>query len=313
MINLFRKIKLRWLRVQHRLDDGAGKVAFPASGEIRPLSVALFFLAGVTRGSLNIRAAAIAYQFLLAAPLAALFLFSIVPYVPVEGLQGEIIGLVRDLLPANAFDTISSTVTDALTTRRSLPFLGLVLAIFFAGNGINNTFKAFEATVHEIRSPTRLARRRASFGVVALLLLISTVASALVIFGRAGALLLVRAGIIGPAIAGVTALIVRWIVLVAIVYSGLLSLYSYASAGWTNLRPALIGAAGATLLIISGSAAFSFYINSFGQYNRLFGSIGTLIVILLWMRLNALSVLLGFELNASLRSTLKLARRRPED
>jgi len=66
---------------------------------------------------------------------------------------------------------------------------------------------------------------------------------------------------------------------------------------WKIFSP---GSIFATIFIIVTSLGFSYYINHFSQYNKIYGSIGTLIIILLWMYFNSIILLTGFELNASI-------------
>src|SRR5690606_11349783 len=105
----------------------------------------------------------------------------------------------------------------------------------------------------------------------------------------------------------------RWIILFAIYFFTVSMLYKFGPASsrkWKFFNP---GATLATILAILTFSAFAFYINKFGAYNKLYGSIGTLIVIMIWLYLNSLILLVGFELNASIalsKQSIKIVRPR---
>jgi membrane protein len=92
----------------------------------------------------------------------------------------------------------------------------------------------------------------------------------------------------------------KWIVIVLLLFVAISFLYYFAPAKRTGFKFFSPGSTLATLLFILTSLGFSAYVNNFGQYNKLYGSIGTLMVILLWLYLNSIAILIGFELNLSI-------------
>jgi membrane protein len=109
--------------------------------------------------------------------------------------------------------------------------------------------------------------------------------------------------------------IFRWVVVLALFYAGISTIYRYGSSTHRKIPFFTPGATLATLLSILSSWGFSFYVDNFGTYNKVYGSIGTLIVLLVWLQLNCLIILIGFELNASilvLRARRKLRQEAAE-
>jgi len=95
-------------------------------------------------------------------------------------------------------------------------------------------------------------------------------------------------------------IITRWLIIVALILFSISILFHFGPAVQRKLRFISAGSSLATILLITTSVIFAYYINNFGQYNKLYGSIGTLIVIMLWIYINSLILLIGFELNASI-------------
>ena len=127
------------------------------------------------------------------------------------------------------------------------------------------------------------------------------VAVALIIFTQFASNYFVELGIIKQS--SVTLMVIgKWIILLAFLFVGLSVLFQYGPSKKTHWILISPGSIIATLFIILTSTGFGFYIDHFGQYNKLYGSIGTLIIILLWMYFNAIVMLIGFELNASIYS-----------
>ena len=83
-------------------------------------------------------------------------------------------------------------------------------------------------------------------------------------------------------------------------FLGITTIFNFGPAIKSKLKVFSAGAILATIFIILTSILFSYYINNFSQYNKIYGSIGTLMIILIWMYFNAIILLTGFELNASI-------------
>jgi membrane protein len=92
----------------------------------------------------------------------------------------------------------------------------------------------------------------------------------------------------------------KWLVIAALLFFTISFIYYYGPAKKRKWRFISAGSTLATCLSILTSIGFSYFVNNFGQYNKLYGSMGTLIVVLLWIYFNSLILLIGFELNASI-------------
>ena len=258
--------------------------------------IAKFFWKGLSQGSVSNRAASISFSFFLALFPGVIFLFTLIPFIPVKGFQYELFRLLEDVLPPNSFEAAQSTITDILTVKRG-ELLGLTIvgALVFATNGTLSIIDNFGQTVHGLRTRGFWSQYLAA-------LVLTLVLAILLISGIAGmALTDLFLGTLIPGEAGewITAAS-RWLVILVLVLLSVSFLFYFGPvrrAPWRFLSP---GALLATFLVWLTSYLFGIYVTDFARYNQLYGSIGTLMIIQLWIFVNAVGLIIGFELNASM-------------
>lgn len=273
----------------------------------RPLplyTVIDFFIKEISNSSLVNRASSLAYSFMLAVFPATIFLCTLIPYIPIDNFQIELLRILANIMPTNAYLAFRGTILDIIRNQNGqLLSFGFLTTVYFATNGVTNLMKAFNKSSLLTDKRSWLKRR-----VVALYLTIA-ISFALVI--AIGILVAGQAVIsfIKFHLASKNAFwfysilflrwVVSWLVIVIIFFATVSVLYRYGPAHkkrWKFINP---GAVLATALAVLTSLGFSYYINNFSSYNKVYGSIGTLIVVMIWMYLNSLILLIGFELNAS--------------
>jgi membrane protein len=258
--------------------------------------VAIFFWKGIYEGAVTSRAASISFSFFLALFPGVIFVFTLIPFIPIDGFQHELFRLLRDILPPNSFDAAYSTITDILTIKRGdLLSLTVFAALFFATNGTLALIGNFGQTIHRLNVRGFWSQYLAAFWL--------TLALALLLIGGIAVLALGEVWIptLVPGDNGlwITA-IARWVVLLGLVLFAISLLFYFGpmrSAPWRFISP---GAVLATVLVWLTSFLFGIYVTDFSRYNQLYGSIGTLMIIQLWIYVNAIGLILGFELNASM-------------
>jgi membrane protein len=209
--------------------------------------------------------------------------------------------MIESMMPANVFELLESTLRDMFVKRMALQLFGILIALFFATNAINVLIVAFNNTYHAIETRSWIQRRTiAAFLVIIMFILIASAVS-LILFSRSAINLLDSKEIIQK---GITLLLLRigkWFVIIALIYSALSFLYWLGPSRKMKWKFYSAGSSLASVLVILTSLIFSSIINNFGQFNKFFGSIGTLMVILLWLYFNSIALLIGFELNASIK------------
>ena len=284
--------------------------ALPGFEGMPMYNVADFFFTGIQRGSIIMRAQSLAFSFFLAIFPATIFLFSLIPYVPLQDFQDQLLLLIRNILPKNAYESTRETIEDIIKHQRGgLLSLGFVFALYFTTNGFMALMRGFNSSYHEQEKRPPWKRRGVAVILTIIMSVLLIVATALIIFSEVTFKYLVKKAILKSKTQVLLILFGKWIVVFALFFFAISFLYYYAPAVRKKWRFISAGSTFATVLTIFISIVFAFFVNNFGQYNKVYGSIGTLIVILLWIYFNSLILLLGFELNASIDRAKKKATR----
>ncbi|MBK7131493.1 MAG: YihY/virulence factor BrkB family protein [Bacteroidales bacterium] len=267
-----------------------------------PIShVITFVIKGLRKGVLVTRASSIAFNLLLALLPASIFLFTLIPFIPIPNFQSEVIRLFENILPSNAFHFLEATIVDIVTNKSG----GLLLFMFFATvvfstNGIHAVINAFVVSAHSFKSRSWVNQRKISVILLLIVVLMISTAGFLVIFGKIAVNRLVEIHLIERNLVIYLLVFLKWILIILLLFLAISFLYYLAPARKTGFRFLSPGSTLATVLFILTSLGFSAFVNNFGQYNKLYGSIGTLMVVLVWLYLNSIAILIGFELNVSI-------------
>ncbi|MDP2189682.1 MAG: YihY/virulence factor BrkB family protein [Sphingobacteriaceae bacterium] len=276
--------------------------------------VLVFFFREITKPDLTMRASAITFSFFLALFPGTLFLFTLIPYIPIADLDVIILDFFSEVMPDSAFEAVKTTISDIVSKQQTgLLSFGILMALYFSTNGLNALMESFNKSYDIFESRSFLYQRGMALLLTLLELAVLVVAVVLILGGSVAIDVLVMYGLIKASYIAVLFRVMEWVIILVLIYIGVSLLYYFGPAVNRRWKFFSIGSVVATLLFVVTSTAFSYYINHFGTYNKLYGSIGTLIVVMLWMNLNSLIILVGFELNAAIyinRSLLIEARQR---
>ncbi len=273
----------------------------PGFSPLPVYTVASFFFQEIGKDELINKASSLAYNFMLAIFPAIIFIFTLIPYIPIDDFQNQLMNLIALVLPLEAYDAVKTTLLDIVSNQNSkLLSFGFFLALFFATNGVHTLMQAFNKSSLLIETRPWLKQRLVALYLTILIsfalifgLIIMTIGE--YIFGLLKTelafkdsfwLYILNAG--------------RWFILVVVYFVTISLLYRYGPAHPKKWRFFSAGSWMATILAVLTFWGFSYYINNFGNYNKLYGSIGTLIVLMIWLYLNSLIIMVGFELNASI-------------
>jgi len=299
--NLLQNIKDKRF-VKKRIQNFKEK-SFIGLGGIPIYDVLEFFIKSISEGAIAVRASSVAFNFFLGIFPTIIFFFSLIPYIPIENFQIELLKLIKDVTPDFAYETIETTITDiAVNKKASLLSFGFISGLYFSTKGINALIVAFNATSLELQSRKWLNQQLIS---VFLMLMMATLVSiAIFIITATGPLLdfLVRNHLMMVDMVYYLLIVAKWVVVFLLFLFSISTIYYFAPASKNDWKFLSVGSVLATLLSIVISTGFAFYVSNFGQYNKLYGSLGTLIVILMWLYLNAFVIILGFELNVSIKN-----------
>lgn len=274
--------------------------------------VTRFFYNQVKAVGLTERASAIAYNFIMAIPPSFLFLFTLIPNLPFirkKEILNQLSLLIKDIIPAEGYNkTIINFIKETFFDAPVFGLLsfGLLLALFFASNGMMGLMRSFNKDYIGFKKRRGLHDRWIAirlttliFGLVlGCLIILITQGAALRWLGLKSNFWL---ELIGYA---------RWLVIIALIYYSIAFIYKYAPAVQKRWKLTSPGAILATFLCILASLGFSYFVNNFGEYNALYGSIGTIIVLMALIFINSLVLLIGFELNVSIKSLRAIAEKR---
>lgn len=297
--------------------------SLPGFFKVPIYDVFVFVLNEVRRNDLFIRANSMAYSFFLSIFPSLISLFTLLPYLrkyflrflPNQGedfhnvLQTEI----QQVLPGDVGLILSSFIEDLITNPRvGLLSFGFLLAIYFSSNAMLTMMQGFEKSYMKTfkkRTPFRKRLVAVALTFQMGILLISSVV--LIIVGNLLIGWVIEWGNLSWFSQG-GIYFIRWLVIIMLFYTVISAIYRYGVAVRQKFRMFSPGATLATILSILTSVLFSFYVDNFSQYNKLYGSFGAIIVTMLWLQINSLVLLIGFELNASIAINRDL-KEIPED
>jgi membrane protein len=277
------------------------RVALPGFDNMPIYYVADFFFTGIHRGRIVTRAQALAFSFFLAIFPSIIFLFSLLPYIPIHNFQDALLDIIKLSLPSNAFGSARETIEDIVKIPHGgLLSFGFLAALYFTTNGFMTMMRGFNSSYHvaETRSPWK--QRGVAFILTIILSILVLVSTLMIIGSESVTHYLAKNSILKSKTQIAFLLAGRWVVVLALFFTGISFVYYYGPSRKKRWRFVSAGSTMATIFSILVSVGFAYFVNHFGQYNKIYGSIGTLIVIMLWIYFNSLILILGFELNASI-------------
>jgi len=285
------------------------RITLPGFDGYSLYEVLRFFVRRLLEGEVQTRAHSIAFSFFLALFPALIFLFTLIPYIPVAGFQDKLLMALRDIMPPSTYEEARITIEDIITRQRGgLLSLGFLFALYISSNGIMTIISVFN-----VRSPHKnvpaFKLRMKSVWLTLYLSFLVLVAIALLILSEYGFYYL-REKIELTSRAPLYILAAgKWILLMALCFTAISSLYYFGTSKAARWRFISAGSTLATTLIIATSLGFNYFIENFSQYNKLYGSIGTLIIILVWIDFNCLQLIIGFELNSAIEQARLTSKR----
>lgn len=286
----------------------ADSIKYPGEEKISLLNIGTFFITGLMQGDIQARARSIAFDFFLAIFPAIIFFFTLIPYVPIDGFQERILELLQQLLPPYTFEAAKLTIEDILNQQRGgLLSFGFIFAMYVSTNGIHSMIEGFNQSYHGIEVRSGFMQRMVSILLTLVLSIIVITSIILIFIAEYATNLLTEHDLIiqNPKMPFLRT--GTWIILIIMSLVMISCLY-YFGPSKKNRRPFIsVGSVTATSLLIITTLAFNYFIGNFSQYNKIYGSIGTLLIIMLWIYFNSLQLIIGFELNASIENAMKQA------
>jgi membrane protein len=284
LVFLLQKIKLPWLHGLSLYD-----------------LLDLYFI-GIIEGALSYRAAAIAWSFFMALFPFMLFILNLIPYIPIQGFQEDFLGFVQQSVPPTTYDAIYKIINDILHNSHSgLLSTGFLMAVLLMTNGVNAILGGFESS-HHIHNSLKRKFFRQYFISLALSIILSHVlivtVAAIIIFE-----VFIQKTKIQDVLSENIPLIEmgRYLFVILMILFSTSFLFKFGIKHDKNRSFISIGSVFTTILILILSYFFGIWVVKFSKYNELYGSIGTLLVVMFYIWINCMVLLLGFDLNASIQ------------
>lgn len=287
------------------------KTFLPGFRGIALYDVIMFFLGQVKTVGMTERSSAIAFNFVMAIPPAIIFLFTLIPFLPIsKEFEEGLYSLIRDVIPGEKNNaTVINFLQDFINNPRSgLLSFGFVLSMFFSSNAIMGIQRSFDKNYLGFKKRTEFQKRLSALRIT-MVLYIFVIASVLLIVAQGKLLELIVAD------KSVRAFIIntRWLIIVLLFFLCISYIHRHAPAvhkKWRLINP---GSILSTFLMLLTTLLFSWWVSRFDNYNQLYGSISAIMILMALIFVNSLVLLIGFELNVSITSLKKIADERKEN
>ena len=273
-----------------------------------------YFFEGILKGALTTRAVAISYRLLLAIFPLLIVLIYLLSFIKIEDFEAELLGQLQAVFPGDTYSFLENSMDtlESLTSNKEeggiISIIGFFLMLYYASNSINAILIGFDESYHMEEGNNWFIRRMLSIGLMFFLGLLLVIAVLLIMFSGQFFSYLENNELVPNHLLIIVLDIVKWAMVILIVYTAISTLYNVGNLKRKYWRFMTAGASFATLFFISGSIGFAYFINNLAQYDKLYGSLGSFLVLLIWINFNFIILLLGFELNTSIKKAKKLLR-----
>ena len=263
--------------------------------------VAKFFWEGIIEGDVGTRGASISYRILMALFPTIIFGLTVVPFLPIDNLEIIILDNLKTVMPVSAHGLLSSLIEDLLLKKHAtLLSIGFLFGLYYATNTINAYIMEFNASPILVKRYGFFKGLLISFFLVLFFATFIFVSGVLLWAGTFALEKLVAYGLINDFIR-VLLDFSRYILVFLIFVFSISVLYYAGDRHKERFKLFNPGAISASFLVIISSVIFAWFVNNFGNYNKLYGSLGAFFVALIWLYFNNIIIILGFELNASIK------------
>jgi membrane protein len=296
--------KLEKIPVVRNLMHVLKRIKIPGFGGLSFYDLLEMYIEGIVDGAFSYHASAVAFSFFMALFPFALFILNLIPFIPIEGFQDDFLQFVKEGVPPNTYDAISNIINDILNNSHSgLMSSGFLLSIFLMANGINGILGGFESSRHVLEKRGFFHQYFVALGISLLLSILLLLTVAIIVIFE----IFIQMTMIQDVLSDQIPLIILgryiFVILMILVTSSILLRYGTKQS---HKPPFIsIGSVFTTILIIISSYFFGIWVIRFSKYNELYGSIGTLLIMMFYIWINCMILLLGFELNATIHKLRK--------
>jgi membrane protein len=293
--------KLKKIRLVRTLLFVAKKFTLPGFNGVPIYDVIRLFFKAVNEGEIFQRAAAISYNFFMALFRGLIVIFTLIPYIPIDDFQERLMRIIEKALPDATDDSVIEVINSIINIPHSEALsIGFFLAVFFATNGFKSIIIAFNSSILVKEDRSFFSIQWVSL-VMSIVFMISTIIAIItIIISEFLLTFLIKYSLMKEGALYYLLLGGNWIVFLLMILFMVSFLYYLAPKIRSKFKLISPGSIVSTVVIVLFMIIFNLYLDNFNKYNVLYGSIGTLLIVLLWIYVNAFILLLGFEINASI-------------
>lgn len=278
------------------------KLTIPGFEKVPIYNVAKMFREEIQNDALSVRAAAISFYFIIALFPTSIFIFTLFAYVPIEGFSEVFLNYIATIMPDGTFQILDETIHDILNKRRggwlSITFF---IAFYFSINAIMNMMKAFDKVNPTFKKRTWLQKFATAAKINVLIIFQIIAVIAFIILSQEQLNLIMSSIGIWQNKSALFLQIFRVSISILTFFNTIALIYYFAPSVKKKYRYFSIGATFTTIALLLVSYLFSFYVKyMFTELNAIYGPLSAMIFIMIWVYVNALVLLFGFELNNSI-------------
>ena len=273
-----------------------------------------FYISGIIKGALSYRAAAISWSFFMALFPFALFILNLIPFIPIQNFQKDFLQFVSEAVPPNTYGAIENIINDILHNSHSgLLSSGFLLSVFLMTNGVNAIMSGFETSHHVIVKRAYFHQYFIALGLSLLLTFVLIITVSTIIIFEVVIQKTIIQDVLSERISNKISLIQfgRYLFVLIMIIIVIATLFKFGIHQTRKRAFITFGTIFTTVLIIITSYFFGIWVVKFSKYNELYGSIGTLLIVMFYLWINCMILLLGFELDASIAKLKRYPEENP--
>lgn len=300
--NKYQSLKTRALIWKKKLESVLRIVILPGFEGVPLYDVLVYFIRGFTQVNLIDRAAAVAFNVFISIFPMILFLFTLLPYMPLQDVTEMVLSTLQSVLPPGTYESAALTINEIMSVQRGgLMSIGLLLAFYFSTTAVSSFIRGFNMGDTEFGQISFLKEQ--IYSIVIMLMFVGLLLLSVVLMIVGEKLIPVLFDIVNLEDGGFTLFMLntlRWLIIVLTLVVAISMLYHVGNPRSKRFKLFTPGTLLFTGMFIVGTVAFNYYISNISTYNILYGSIGGLLIFLIWIFFNCILVLIGYELNKSI-------------
>ena len=264
-------------------------------------NIATFIARETQKDDMTTRANSMAFSFFISLFPFLILIFSIITYLPIENIRLVVQNAIHGLMPIEAENYILGLVDDVFSRGRGdLLSVGIVLTLYFASNGLEAMMRGFDKSYEITFKKRNWIQRRLGAIKMTFLIGIVCILSAVIFVLSSITINWLKDNTVMGGFEFFSFQLIRWIIILIVYFGAFAMIYHYAPAVKRKFAFFSPGTNVAAILSLVSSIVFSYFVNRFGNYDKFYGSLGTMVMIMLWLQINCFILLAGFELNASI-------------